>query len=356
MVSTVKLPPREKVWPVGGRMALAFAAGQNQELKLLDTVSGQQTLLGKFSLSLLNGTTRLFVLDPATLAVATQGDQPAEGRFEVFSLRDGTRQFSTKFPFLVKPNEAKLKDAKLVRTHSQYLLFVQNASTTRESGTVNYSSPVIEGQSQPLWNGEVHAFDRATGNPLWPAPASLRQYVLWPSQAVELPVLVFVRAAQRTRNRQQQLSLLCIDKQTGRLVYQNNALNGHSHGLDVSSDPEKQQVRIRIPDQNGNGGYSQVALEFTDQPRPPQPPYQAGLQGAAESPLDKTKALGPLLRGFGRAIGGQDNPATPTPMDPQPIEAQPDLESESELESEPDFEAPANEAVPNLPLPQELPR
>lgn len=350
-VGPCKLPPRDRILAVNGPKFLASESqtGKNR-LYLLDALSGEKKALGDYSVSKIHGTTRLFPLDKQTLALATQDEQAGFGRFEVFSLETGERLSKTLFPIDGRtPQEAKLKDARLLRSADRYFLFVQNANVSRDNNNVTYSNGVYDGQSNSLWNGQVHAFDRQSGEAAWPVPAALKQHALWPTQPTDLPVLVFARLAQRQRNRSQQtVSVLCLDKLTGRVVYQSDELRGQAPGLELSADSEKQQVRIAVPDNNGNGWGSVIRLEYTNLPRPPEPPYQAGLTVAGESPLDRSRSLGPLMRGFGRAIGNERPLAEPRLEETQQKEGQDAQEAPPEDSEADPFGGPAAPA-PNPP-------
>ncbi|MDX1965257.1 MAG: PQQ-binding-like beta-propeller repeat protein [Pirellulales bacterium] len=322
------LPPRDRILAAAGRKLVSWdAQPAGHELSLVDAHSGEKTLLGKFSLSKLNGTTRLFLPDGQTLIVATQDDQVGFGRFEGYSLIDGRRLFSTRFIIEGRiKSEGKLKGARLLADSQRYYLFVQSANFQRDTSGNVYTMAMHDGSgATDLWNGQVHAFDRKSGGALWPTPVNLRQNTLWTGQPTELPVLVFVRGVQRQKNRNQQtLSITCIDKQTGRLIYLNDEIRAPIYGYDIQAEPENQLVKIIAPDENGNSVGTVIKLQYTTQARPPEPPYQAGL-AVTGSALDRSKSLGPLVRGLNRTIQPQeeDSPFDDDKPKSVPAEVQP---------------------------------
>jgi hypothetical protein len=86
------------------------------------------------------------------------------------------------------------------------------------------------------------------------------------SQPSQLPVLVFVRQVARPgvgSARDPRTSILCIDKRTGRVVYENEQLQGTLIGnFELSGDPKARTVSLSVASKL-------VTLTFTDDPVDP---------------------------------------------------------------------------------------
>jgi hypothetical protein len=136
----------------------------------------------------------------------------------------------------------------------------------------------------------VYAFDRASGQSQWQIPALIDMHGFVASQGSEVPVMAFVRHVQQ-RN-QVKVSLLCLDKRTGRAVYQNDEVNGQASSFEASADPEERTVTLQIPGQS-------IVLNFTDAPTAPEPPYQAGVEPPAAAAAGSK--VGWLFRILGEA-------------------------------------------------------
>ncbi len=123
--------------------------------------------------------------------------------------------------------------------------------------------PIAGMRFRPVNLGWVFAFDTA-GKPLWPRPVRISDQHLPLDQPAGLPVLVF---ACQVYNRQPpnpsaryQVSVVCLDKRTGRIVYEQEIPNT-THTFELTGDQENHTVTLRLQ-------RNQVKLAFTDQPIP----------------------------------------------------------------------------------------
>ena len=108
-------------------------------------------------------------------------------------------------------------------------------------------------------NGRVYAFDRGTGKQQWSEPATIEQQNLWLAQPAELPVLMFfgsVQSAVPGRAQAVGSSILCLDRHTGRLAYENDKLQ-QFNAMDMAVDPENQTLSLQW-------GQQTLTLKFTD--------------------------------------------------------------------------------------------
>ncbi|MEO2050046.1 MAG: PQQ-binding-like beta-propeller repeat protein, partial [Pirellulales bacterium] len=87
----------------------------------------------------------------------------------------------------------------------------------------------------PLISGQVACYDRTTGKPCWKRPADITQQALLLTQPCDLPILLFVNFSQLRDHRGSRpvLSMLILEKASGRTLYRNNNLpnTGGSHLL-----------------------------------------------------------------------------------------------------------------------------
>jgi hypothetical protein len=115
-----------------------------------------------------------------------------------------------------------------------------------------------------------------------------------PSQGSELPVLVFLRHTY-SNNGQMKVSVLCLDKRTGRAVFQDDGIAGQASALEAVADAEARTVALQF------SGIS-IQLAFTDEPLKDVTPYQAGTEvprssGYSGSSMEK------LFKVLGEAAG-----------------------------------------------------
>ncbi|NCY01915.1 MAG: hypothetical protein EBX36_03160 [Planctomycetia bacterium] len=147
--------------------------------------------------------------------------------------------------------------------------------------------PGMPGREMPqLVTGSLWAVDAASGDMLWPVPATILRHSLQPHAGTQLPVLLFARMIQSAREPDgHKLSVLCIDKRTGQAVYADDRFNGRSaappgmgvHGCGLSGDPDTHTIALS----QGRRDAADVQLEFTGAPTAPRPPFQASPRSAS---------------------------------------------------------------------------
>ena len=180
------------------------------------------------------------------------------GEFTLITLADGK--------VLVKEQlqaESSLLGIFLLRTAEGYLL-IANVAARNEP---NVSVQPIPAAPNSLISGQIYAFERGTGKKLWPAPLPVSQHGLLTNQPSGVPVLVMARQVHRlgpVSPREPKTSVLCIDKRTGKVVYQNDQLPGSTvASFEVLGDPAARTVTIGLPSRS-------ITLTFTDEPADPQ--------------------------------------------------------------------------------------
>ncbi|MEX2112747.1 MAG: hypothetical protein WD845_06145, partial [Pirellulales bacterium] len=168
-----------------------------------------------------------------------------DGAFTLVGLSDGKAIVQTN----LEP-EKTLIGIHLQRAEDRYLL-ITNASAPIDPSAP--TRPVAGADSYPMFNGRVYAFDAQTGKSAWPTPAVVQHYGLVTNQPSRLPLLVFVVQIHRPRGpgrRDPTTSILCIDKRTGRVAYQNEKLPQTMVGnVELSGDPARHTMTVVLPPQ-----------------------------------------------------------------------------------------------------------
>jgi hypothetical protein len=148
----------------------------------------------------------------------------------------------------------------------------------------------------PITDGPVYAFNLATGEPIWPGAALVRNRGIVLSQPDEIPLLIFadhMMTRDRSAGSRMQLRLLCLDKRTGETVYRNDNL------------PETSASQFRVRAHRGadprvtiETGSSRIELAMSDRPKPPQPPANDELEAVRENGRRGLLGIGErMLRG-----------------------------------------------------------
>ncbi|HJS06821.1 MAG TPA: PQQ-binding-like beta-propeller repeat protein, partial [Pirellulales bacterium] len=259
LIAKVKVPPPERRWAMHGRNLLTWhERGRTRQLVLKDLWADKEINLGSYP-----GNSRGTTVGGDAVAI-----YDASGKFVVHSLVDGSKLLEA----AVEPDD-KLHNIYVQQTDSQYLLISNRPRMASGSARTQYqpaiADPYGDGFNSGLVCGRVYAFDRKTGESQWQIPALVDMHGYIASQGPDLPVLVFVRQAQS--DNQMKISMLCLDKKTGRAVYQKDNINGQAYAFEAVGSPDERTVTLQIPGQT-------IALSFTDQPVAPEPPYQAGIE------------------------------------------------------------------------------
>lgn len=182
-----------------------------------------------------------------------------DGMFTLLALADGKQLVREQ----LEP-EPQLLGIYLLRSRDGYLL----ATNTQSRNEPNVSiQPLPVSPSSPPISGRLYAFDRASGKKLWPVPVEVSQYGLLLTQPCNLPALVLARQVHRlnpTTNREPKISVMCIDKRSGRIVYQNDQLPGTTIGnMEVTGDAAAHTMTITLPTRI-------IQLAFSEKPLPQQ--------------------------------------------------------------------------------------
>jgi len=163
------------------------------------------------------------------------------GQFSLITLADGKELVKEKLEA-----ELRLLGMYLLRSNEGYLL-VTNATARNEANRTVQPVPNVPNS---LISGHIYAFERGTGKKLWPAPVAVTQQGLLMSQPSELPFLVFARQVHSLvppNSQNPKVGVVCVDKRTGRVVYENDALPTATFGnYEVTGDPAAHTVTLTL--------------------------------------------------------------------------------------------------------------
>jgi hypothetical protein len=238
-----------------------------------------------------------------------------QGRFTLLALADGRELIQA----AIEP-EPMLSEVFLLGSDADVTPVTSRPATrTKRSRDVQ---PIPPGGDCPLVSGHVHVFERSTGRKLWPVGAVVEQHGLALNQPAQLPCLVFARHIVESsdgsgpyggRPPNGQTGVLCLDKRTGRALLRRDDLPPGIAAYDVAADPARSQVTIAFAQR------PTLVLQFTDEPTPPEPPWQSGLETAA-APRGRSGGIAELGGALIRAIGG-GQPSVSRPEDDPPPRA-----------------------------------
>ncbi len=283
-LGTRTIPRVEQRWAYRGRSCLSAQTNAQGKLEVALTDPWKET---KTPLGIFEPGSKQALLDSDTLAVL----EPS-GHFTLLNLPTGEKRINEQLEA-----EPQLHEILVQQTANQYVL-IANHPPRQTGGSPNVGMQNgVPDQSMPQVHGRIYAFDRATGKQQWSTSALVENFYALAQQGLDLPALVLLRPATPVQNAGvASPSLLCIDRRTGRAVLAEDlgaAQNNFVFNCEVAGDRDRKTMTIALPAKT-------VTLHFTDDPRPPEPPYQAGLavkQAAFGVPGAIFRALGGAARG-----------------------------------------------------------
>jgi len=164
-----------------------------------------------------------------------------DGHFVLLALPDGGALIDTK----LEP-EKGLTEIIVHRCGDDYVL-ATNAPPENPPPNVRRVQPIATTLFQEIDRGRVYLLDRH-GVPRWPEPANVKDQHLLLSQPGKLPLLTFasqVYDSSRSGNQRYQVSILCLDKRTGRVAYRGGFFYPTSN-FDVVGDLEKKTISFTM--------------------------------------------------------------------------------------------------------------
>jgi outer membrane protein assembly factor BamB len=267
MLDRRKIDAADRCWTTCGRNVLVWETVGGTHKLLLYDASNQGMGLWRDD-SIPQGS-RGCLIDGQELALLKPG-----GDLVIVSLRDGRELIRRKLPQF--PGDGELESLLVMRSHEQYLVFVNQQPTPAERVTFNADSSYRTGTAITPVHGRLFALDRATGKDLWPTPAFISQQSLSTDHPSRSPVLFFVRNTSRTRrgtSRALSTSVLALDKRDGRVLYYDEGFLSQVLNVDVLVEPRQREVILHLASYNES---RTLTIKLTDEPAPPQPPAQTG--------------------------------------------------------------------------------
>lgn len=217
------------------------------------------------------------------------------GQFTIIDLATGKLLTQQKLEL----NLAALLHIYMLKSRDQYILVTNVTPSRVEPGVTIQAAP--GGLDNPLVSGQVLAFDRVTGKRLWETPVSINQQGLMLSQPVDVPVLAFARhkySNPQAGQHHTELSVMCLDKRTGRVVYKNDKLKLVINNLELAGDPAERTVSMMFPGKT-------ITLTLSDDPIP----AEAADDGSASAPRKGLiEAFGNILKTIGDSPNDKKEP------------------------------------------------
>jgi hypothetical protein len=251
------VPPAENRWIAEGRFVLAWEKeGGIVHLVLHDVAASKEVWHEQLALG-----SRACLIDDDEIAML----QP-DGSLTIRGL-DNDRVIVAQTITTTSPVET----VRVLASQDQYLLITSSNASPR--GSINSGLQV-----QPI-QGQLQAFDRATGEALWQVPAHVEGYGLPAGQPLDSPALWFLnqytaRPLGSTRPATTRTAVMCLDKRTGRLLYEKKDLPSAANSFVIEANRSESTVKLSIPNLT-------VSVRFTDEPTPPEPPAQLGQASSA---------------------------------------------------------------------------
>lgn len=219
-----------------GRCVLAWQSlGERLRIEMRDVVANEARWSHEFASG-----SKASVLGQDVVAVF----QP-DGECALIRLADGEQLSRTKLE-----KEKMLMGIVLLPWDDGYLLMTRVTTPASANRTIQ-PYPQNGGDSNVI-TGRLYSFDQA-GKPLWEKPVSMSQQGLWLSQPSGLPVLVLMRQMTKPSpitSREPRMSVMCIDKRSGKVVYQEDDLPGTTvSSCTMAANLAANTVTITLPNQ-----------------------------------------------------------------------------------------------------------
>jgi tetratricopeptide (TPR) repeat protein len=301
-LSSCNVPSADHRGGYHGRRVLTWRSvagngNRKTEILLADPWKRQDFVLGDFAADM-RGT----IVDDEALAIF----EPS-GRFRIVSLNDGHKLIDEQLE-----GEAAVADITVEASPDQYTLVVRRpAAGARHFNMphgyhreMNNGMPDIHGfdVSVQRVDGNVYAFHRASGKLAWSVPALVEDEYMVLDQGQQLPVILFVRPPPRNAPQmggEGKGWILCLDRRTGRaLLDEEVPLQINNCHIGITGDRQTNTVLLTASSHT-------FSLQFTDDPLPPEPPYQARL-ALLKAPVMGT-STDAVLRALRNAAGGVDD-------------------------------------------------
>lgn len=196
--------------------------------------------------------------------------------------------------------DPQLTNLRVIRSGDRYLVFA--GTVLPENDARELQSPHIE--NAPLVTARLYAFDAATGQISWQVPAVIDRFGFPRWQPTDSPAIWFIRQVNVKQtlgsSNRQQSGLLCLDRRTGRIIYEKDNIPIQPNEFNITTDSSRRTSTVNLQSQAHT-------VQFTDEPTPPAPPAQTGAASSLTL-LDNrlTDVAGSVFKALERQTPGAD--------------------------------------------------
>jgi outer membrane protein assembly factor BamB len=264
-VREVKVPPWREQVTTYGRHVVRWRQWSNGRVNLscVDALSGKSAWRHRFDAGAkirVEGDRFLAVVEPS-------------GRARVIDIVRGKVVIDQQLPA-----QPRLEDIHFLVGADEFVLLLEHPKAGNADREVRAFSP---GDS-PVVDADVVAFDRSSGDLRWARPASVVRQALVLNLPPDLPFIAFAGTLMSSSagDGGQSMSVLLLDKATGRTIYSNDALpqTGMSYCMAQVTDAARREITLDVAGRV-------MTVTYTDQRRSPEPPAVAEVEspGSARS-------------------------------------------------------------------------
>ena len=256
----------------GRNMVLWRREGSSRLLEYYDPWL-EKTLWGPLKFS---DRAQIDAVDNEAVAICEAEDNQAH--VVIVTLPDGKKVVDTKVA--VKDGFSPLQNVTLLRYEGRYLLVTSNQVQASGRRPVRNIQPLPGMMMQPIQNGWVFGFN-PDGQLTWPQPTPITSQYMAPEQPAGSPLLIFAcqEYIQTGNSAQNNVLVACLDKRSGRMVYEEK-FPGSINTFEIAVDTSEKTIELR---------FQQIArmLRLTDKPLPEveKPPEGKPAPGPKTSPI-----------------------------------------------------------------------
>lgn len=242
-------PAHERVTTIGRKVLAWTMQGGKVVLKLVDPWKGQELWQKPFDME----------AKAALIGLEAIGVLEKSGQFTVLNLADGGTLMQSK----VRP-EPSLSEIYVMAIRDRYIL-IANTPQTPDPKIAGVQPIPGNTVNNPIINGHIYGFERATGNQVW--SHGVKNQALMLEQPSETPALVFAchiyKRGADGNNFVTLASVLCLDKRSGRVLYEDKESPTAISHYELQADSQKKTVELRMMQEV-------ITMTFTGQPLPPE--------------------------------------------------------------------------------------
>ncbi len=307
-IASHDLPARQNRLAIAGRNLLVVQATKSDNKKNLQLAVVDITNNSHRTICECPATTRgVITEDNIFLAITT------DGQITAIDVASGQIKFAT----TLEEMPTRFRELRCLPWQDSYILFAsRNTNMGDEKRFRGIDAVERFGAGPGLERAEsstVWSLSKLTGDMMWSRPASVQRHIIQSPQPTGLPTLIFGRRLRMANTSVGQgrgryrLSILCIDKRTGAMLYLDDKIQLESPqtentaDLNIIGDAMSSSVEMRIVSRRQMGGtVPKITLHFTGLSGDDTEPFRA-----EQEPLVYTDVLSELKYWIERAIIGQ---------------------------------------------------